>query len=373
MRVALVGPYSEPGRAAGGVESSFVNLLTGLTALGDLELDVVTFTDGPAPANMPGVDGVVVHRLHAPKRLNNLTFFRARRRALARALDQLRPEIVHAQSALGYGYSCLKEARHLPVVVTVHGIARETRKLLTDSRDRFGSLASVAVERYCIRHAHYLLQPTTYPQEYFGQEIRGRIFEVGNAVPDSLFAIEPSPEPGRVLFAGALTPAKRVHDLIDVVARVPAAMLRIAGGGMRDSRYVAALGDRIRERGLENRLTLLGPLSAERMLDEYRRASVLVVPSAQETSPMAIAEAMAAGVPVVATRVGGIPHLVEEGCTGFLVEVGDTDALATRLRELLDEEDVRRAFAADARVRADRFRPAAVAARVRAVYQEAVR
>lgn len=372
MRVALVGPYSEPGRPAGGVESSFVNLLTGLAAFGDLELDVVTFTDGPASPKVPGVNDVPVHRLPAPQRLNNLTFYRARRRALRQALDQLRPEIIHAQSALGYGYSCLKEARHIPVVVTVHGIARETRKLLTDSRDRFRALAGVAVERYCIRHARYLMQPTTYPQEYFGHEIRGRIFEVGNAVPDSLFAIEPTPEPGHVLFAGALTPAKRVHDLIDVAARVPNAILRIAGG-TRDSRYAAALADRVREQGLENRVTLLGPLSSEQMRDEYRRASVLVVPSAQETSPMAIAEAMAAGIPVLATRIGGIPHLVEEGCTGFLVEVGDTDALARRLSELLDNEDIRRVFAAEARSRADRFRPAAVAARVHAVYLEAVR
>jgi glycosyltransferase involved in cell wall biosynthesis len=258
------------------------------------------------------------------------------------------------------------------VVVSVHGIARETRKLLTHAHDRFGSLAGVAVERYCIRHARYLVQPTTYPQEYFGREIGGRIYEVGNAVSEALFALEPAPEPGRVLFAGAVTAEKRVHDLVDAVAGIPDATLRIAGGS-RDPRYPAGLADRIRRHGLAGRVTLLGPLPAERMREEYRRACVLVLPSAQETSPMVIAEAMAAGVPVVATRVGGVPHLVEVGVTGFLTEVGDAEALARRVGELLGDDQTRRAFAAAARSRAERFRPSVVAARVRAVYEEATR
>jgi glycosyltransferase involved in cell wall biosynthesis len=108
------------------------------------------------------------------------------------------------------------------------------------------------------------------------------------------------------------------------------------------------------------------------MLDEYRRAAVFVLPSAQETSPMVIAEAMAAGVPVVATRVGGVPYLVEDGRTGFFVEVGDIDGLAQRVGDLLGDERTRRSFAAAARSRAEQFRTAAVAARVRTVYEEAV-
>jgi glycosyltransferase involved in cell wall biosynthesis len=101
---------------------------------------------------------------------------------------------------------------------------------------------------------------------------------------------------------------------------------------------------------------------------------VLVLASQQETSPMVIAEAMASGVPVVATRVGGIPYLVDDGRTGFLVGVGDVDALTARLSELLGDDAKRRAFGEAARARAaERFKPAAVAARVRDVYIEASR
>lgn len=374
MRVALVGPYpSEPGRTTGGVESSFVSLLAGLTSLRDLELDVLTFTRDDRTPQMDQRDGFRVHRLTVPQRFNNLTFYRGARRALASALAELRPEIVHAQGTLSYGYTCLKVVRAAPVIVSVHGIFRETPKLLTGLRDRIEvSLAGVALERFCVRHAPYLLQPTPYPQEYFGREIGGRVFEVANAVREEFFTLEPKPEQGHVLYAGAVIPGKRVGDLVDAVAHISDATLRIAGG-MPQPDYARALAAHTRALRLEDRVEFLGPLPAERMLEEYRRASVLVLPSAQEVSPMAIAEAMAAGVPVVATRVGGVPHLVKEGHTGFLVDVGDAEALAERVSELLGDERLRRSFASNARTDAERFRPAAVAARVRGVYDEALR
>jgi glycosyltransferase involved in cell wall biosynthesis len=374
VRVALVGPYpAQPGRFSSGVESSFAALLAGLASLDGLEIDVLTFTRGGAAPQTPDGGGVRVHRLAVPQRLNNVTFYRGARRALARALDELRPDVVHAQNALAYGYVSLKAARHIPVVVTVHGIVREERKLLTNVRSRLQvSVAGVAVERYCIRHASYLIQSTSYPEEYFGPEISGRIFDVGNAVPDSLFELQPTPEPGRVLFAGAVAPRKRTHDVVEAVARVPAASLRIAGG-TPDRAYAAALVERVRALGLEDRVELLGPLPAERMAAEYQRASVVVLPSAQETSPLVIGEAMAAAVPVVATPAGGVRHLVEDGRTGFVVGLGDIESLAQRIAQLLGDEGLRSSFASAARARAERFRPAAVAARVRAVYEEATR
>lgn len=372
MRVALVGPYSDSGQAVGGVESSFQNLLAGLSTFGDLDLDVLTFVRGRTVEDTGDADGVRIQRLVAPERFNNVTFYRGTRRVLARALERLRPEVVHAQDALGHGYVCLKTARHTPVVVSVHGIVRETSKLLPGRRDRLqASLAGVAVERYCVRNAEYLLQPTRYPEEYFGREIRGRIVEVGNAVPDSLFELDSAPEQGRVLYAGGLTPGKRVHDLIEAVARVPAATLRLAGGAS-DPEYGEAVTERIRKLGLDDRVVLLGRLDAGRMRDEYRRAAMLVLPSAQETSPMVIAEAMAAGVPVVATRVGGVGHLVQEGRTGYLVDVGDVDALARRIAGLLADEPTRLSLAASARAQAEPFRITSVASRVRAVYEEAI-
>ena len=377
MRVALVGPYpADPGLVAGGVEASFVNLVQGLASLEGLELHVVTFTPPTEPRREGDSFGAKVRYVPAPARLNNVTLHRARIRLLRGVLDELEADVVHAQDALGYGYVCLRAARREPVVVSIHGIVRETRKSVKRPLDRLQvTLAGVAVEAYCVRRARFLVQPTPYPQEYFDGEIRGRIVDVGNGVQDALFAQEPVAEHGRVLYAGGVTQLKRVLDLVDaferVRAAVPDATLRIAGS-LGDDAYAARLRARVADARLGGSVTLLGRLRSDELLEEYRRASVFVLASAQETSPMVIAEAMAAAVPVVATRVGGIPYLVAEGSTGYLVDVGDVAALGQRVSALLSDEMRRREFALAARATAeDRFRVEKVAARVLDVYREA--
>ena len=88
---------------------------------------------------------------------------------------------------------------------------------------------------------------------------------------------------------------------------------------------------------------------------------------------MVIGEAMAVGLSVVATRVGGIPDLVEDGVTGHLVEPRDVDALALRIADLLRDPVSRSGLGAAGRSRAgERYRPEVVAKRVRSVYQTAM-
>jgi glycosyltransferase involved in cell wall biosynthesis len=113
-----------------------------------------------------------------------------------------------------------------------------------------------------------------------------------------------------------VTPLKRLLDLIEalgqLVGRFPELELRVAGG-TPDQSYFDAVKARIAALGLERHVTFLGSLTPAQLLDEYRSCAILVHPSGQEHSPMAIAEAMAVGRPVVATNVGGVPDLVEHG------------------------------------------------------------
>jgi glycosyltransferase involved in cell wall biosynthesis len=167
---------------------------------------------------------------------------------------------------------------------------------------------------------------------------------------------------------------KRLLDLVEamplILAVVPDARLRVAGSEL-DTAYARRVRGRVHELSLEARVAFLGALSPDEMVGQYRRASMLVLPSGQETSPMVIGEAMAAGLPVVATRVGGVPYLVDDGVTGHVVEAGDVVSLAARIADLLGDPDKRAAFGAAGRAKADRsFRRTAVAARVAAVYEE---
>jgi glycosyltransferase involved in cell wall biosynthesis len=87
---------------------------------------------------------------------------------------------------------------------------------------------------------------------------------------------------------------------------------------------------------------------------------------------MVIGEAMAAGKAVVATRVGGIPHLVDDGETGFIVDVGDVCALTDRILTILEDPELQSHMGRLAKERAKRFRTSVVAAKVRDVYVEAI-
>jgi len=378
MRVALVGPYPlDTSRLSGGVQTSFVNLLDGLSTFDDVEAHVLTFVPGARKARRIETAHASVLYLPYPERFNNVSFYRYGRRALGSALDTLAPDVVHAQDTTGHGYMTLKVFQDVPVVVSVHGIAREELKHATRPIDKIRlALDHAHLERYCVRHARYLVQPSRYPEEYFGEAIRGKIMEVGYGIPDRFFAASPSPELGRVLFVGSIIPLKRVLDLIEVFGMirdpVPAAVLRIAGPAT-DADYTARVRARVDELGLAQAVTFLGSLSPSQLVDEYRRASVLVLTSGQENSPMVIHEAMAAGVPVVSTRPGGIRYLVDDGRTGFLADVGDITGLAARVSELLLDEETRAAFgSAGQKSAAQRFRSVDVAARVREVYLHAL-
>jgi glycosyltransferase involved in cell wall biosynthesis len=145
-----------------------------------------------------------------------------------------------------------------------------------------------------------------------------------------------------VLYVGRLRTRKAVAVLLEAMsvlaARRPDLRLVIAGDGEQGPalRRRAALPD------LHGRVDFAGALPREAIADWYRRAAVLCLPSTYEGFPVTIVEAMAAGLPVVATRVAGVPEAVDDGRTGLLVPPEDVSALAAALDRLLEDLDLRR-------------------------------
>jgi glycosyltransferase involved in cell wall biosynthesis len=96
---------------------------------------------------------------------------------------------------------------------------------------------------------------------------------------------------------------------------------------------------RAEDLGIANRVHFRGSVSPEELARELARAAVLVLPSRQETASVSVMEAMAAGLPIVATNVGGTRHFVENGVSGRLVPVGDTARLAEALAGYLGDPE----------------------------------
>lgn len=180
------------------------------------------------------------------------------------------------------------------------------------------------------------------------------------------------PFPGTPMTVGTasrLVPVKALHNLISAIAllrdELPALCLEIAGEGPEQGRLEAL----VRAYRLKERVIFLG--WQEPLAPVMARWNVFALPSVDEGCPVAVLEAMAASLPVVASRCGGLPEIVEDGKTGWLVPPNDPRALADRIRVLLLKPDLRRAMglAGRACVR-ERFSLGRMAAEITKIYDD---
>ncbi|MEZ7005317.1 glycosyltransferase family 4 protein [Streptomyces sp. AD55] len=161
----------------------------------------------------------------------------------------------------------------------------------------------------------------------------------------------------RLLCVAAVTPRKGQHRLVEALAAVtdlPWSCVCVGGLG-HDPAYVDRLRAMIRDHGLADRLELAGPASGADLDARYATADLMVLTSYAETYGMAVTEALARGIPVLATDVGGLPEAVgrapDGGVPGILVPPEDPAALAAELRGWFGEADVRRRLKSAARHR----------------------
>ena len=177
-----------------------------------------------------------------------------------------------------------------------------------------------------------------------------KIHVIPNGIDPAVFpGREYSAWPKRIATVACLREEKRIDVLVSaapaILARHPQAEFLIAGDGPCREPLVA----RARDLGVLNRFQFLG--HRDDVPAVLAQADVFVLPSRSEASPNSVIEAMAAGLPVVASDVGGIPELVDDGRTGYLVAPGDVNALARGVIGLLDAPDRVEAFGVAARRR----------------------
>ncbi|MCW4003164.1 MAG: glycosyltransferase family 4 protein [Candidatus Bathyarchaeota archaeon] len=185
----------------------------------------------------------------------------------------------------------------------------------------------------------------------------------------------------RILYVSRVTPEKGLHVLIEALARVveifPETHLNVIGSKVMwlpeyfinlseepkvkellsfhakgRSGYLDYLQERILELNLTNNVTFHGVIPHENLISYYQNSDLFVLPSFSEAFGMGLIEAMACGLPVVATDVGGIPEVVEQGKTGLLVESGDSGALAKAILDIFSDGKMRIRMSEAARKRA---------------------
>jgi glycosyltransferase involved in cell wall biosynthesis len=213
--------------------------------------------------------------------------------------------------------------------------------------------AYLALERAAARWCSFLVTVSNAERQAGLAQRVGRREQyrvILNGIALESYAGEPHPLPGRIVFIGRLRSPKRVDLAVRALAllrrTLPEARLDVVGGGplCDELRGLAA------REGVAESVGWLGTRSDVPEL--LAGAACLLLASDYEGCPLTVLEAMAAGVPVVATAVGGVPELVVKGETGLLVPPGQPEPIASALEAILSSPDRARAFGAAGRERA---------------------
>jgi glycosyltransferase involved in cell wall biosynthesis len=181
----------------------------------------------------------------------------------------------------------------------------------------------------------------------------------------------PSRPGRRLIYVGNLDPPKRIDTILRAMERVtenfPDAVLIIVGEGRQNDELARLAG----ELGVSASVHFLGRRPHERISGLLRQADAFVHCSDHEGQPVAIIEAMQAGLPIVAARVGGVADMVRDGETGFTTSPDDAAAFAAHIERLLTDDTLRRRLgAASARLAAERASQTGVIGTLERIYDE---
>ncbi|BEL07429.1 glycosyltransferase family 1 protein [Actinoplanes sichuanensis] len=362
MRIAMISEHASPLAALGGIDAGGQNahvadLAVALAGHGH-QVRVYTRRDDPDRAEVvPMADGVdVVHVPAGPsvalpkdELLPYMGEFAEWTAADWR--DSWKPDVVHAHfwmsglAALDAGHAC-----HVPVVQTFHALGSVKRRY--QGRADTSPPRRIGLERHIGQSADRIVVQC---RDEIGELLRlgvsrSRMSLVPSGVDTGRFSphgpvVARRAGLARVLTVARLVERKGIEDTIRAMHGVPGAELVVVGGPpaaeLDADPYARRLRALARHCRVDDRVTLVGAVPARDMPAWYRSADVLAATPWYEPFGLTPLEAMACGVPVVATEVGGLTDTVVDGITGDLVPPRDPRALATALRRLL-ADDVRR-------------------------------
>jgi glycosyltransferase involved in cell wall biosynthesis len=331
MRIAIVTNKFLP-KWMGGTEVATLNMAHCLAALGH-DVHIVTSRDEGMPPESAD-SGIQVHRVYTPglKSVGAGVFYLA----VIHALSRVNPQIIHVQDfLLGPCGFFAKRLLKRPYVVWGRGyefrdltfrtavVLKDAEAVIALTDDMRNELQRICSREICV----------------ISNGIDTERFErVSREDARRQLGIEPTQK--IVLYVGRFYPVKGVKYLITAMQRIlheeENAKLMLVGYGSEEGNLKLL----VKESGLSDCVSFVGAVPND-MIPAYMVASdVLVLPSLSEGFPMVSLEAMAASLPIVATNVGGIPSIVEEGINGFLVKPRDAAQIADKVSSILCDPEL---------------------------------
>jgi glycosyltransferase involved in cell wall biosynthesis len=260
------------------------------------------------------------------------------------AIEAFNPNLVHIINPMLTGPRMIAFARRLnrPLVMSFH-----THVMYMAQFYKLGYLEKPlwALHRYYYRKAHYRLATSKRivaeleahnfgPTGLWRRGVDAQVFAPGfrdEAMRSRL--TDGHPERTVLLFCGRVAAEKQIEQIAEVLKAIPNTHLAIVGDGP----YRPALEEIYKDLPA----TFVGYLKGEELSAAYASSDIFVFPSAIETFGLVVAEAMAAGLPVVSSRVGGVPEIIDHDQNGFIFEPNDIPTMIDYVRRLVDQPEMR--------------------------------
>jgi glycosyltransferase involved in cell wall biosynthesis len=348
-------------------------LLQGLEMLdGEIEAHVLSCTQKPLTAPEKIASNIFYHSLPVPKIGWLRSLYQGCIRATRRKLREIQPDIVHGQ---GTERDCSISAvfSGFPNVLTIHGNMRQVAKAL-GARPFSYFWLTARLESRAVHGTDGVICQTRYTREQV-QSLARKTWLVPNAVDKACFEIQRNVEKEPILLCVAdIISYKNQNQLIrslDPIVSEHKFRLVFLGRVNQAAPYGPYGAEFLRLVRARPWCRHEGFADRQQLRQWLGRAGGLVLPTLEDNCPMVVLEAMAAGVPVVASRVGGVPDLVENGKTGLLFDPRNGDDMSAAIAKLLAEPELGRTLAAEAKRQAqERFHPLVVARRHVEIYRE---
>ena len=273
-----------------------------------------------------------------------------------------KPGVLHVHSrAMHLPYALLAgRFARVPVVVTIH-------EPWTGGWEGWSQLCLI---RWLAQRVVFLTEVMKRQHPRFLDKLADVVYNHCPSVPEK--ASLPSPVRPRVVLPARMTRAKGADVFLQACRRLKDDSAQFEAwmvGPWPRPEERASAEEYVRQNGLADMVRLRG--LQEDMVPVYEQTDVLLLPTRRDSFPRVVMEAMCHGIPVVATRVDGIPEMVEDGVTGILVESEDAQGFAAAVKRLLENEPLRRQMGAAGRERARvLFSPETYRARMMAIYGE---
>jgi glycosyltransferase involved in cell wall biosynthesis len=344
-------------------------LFEGFQMLADVEVHVISCIRQAIKSPYKVGDNIYFHSVLVPKIGWMSSGYYGCSRAIRSLCAKLKPDIVHGQ---GTERDCAMAAvlSGLPNIITLHGNMRVHARRAEHRKSIYHQLAAV-LETFCLKRANGVVAISSYTEQLV-TGLASKTWLLPNAVDSRFFDIILSPPPiPRFLFVGSLDERKNPLGLLKACAPfLKANRCTLALAGQFDPAGEYGMAFQREAHGLLN-IDYLGFLGRDKLAAEFAKSSAIVLPTFEDNCPMVVLEAMAAGLPVAASRVGGVPDLVDHQITGLLFDPQKMENMRECIELLISNPEFRSTAGQAGKKKArEKFHPSRIAQRHVEIYQQ---